>query len=101
MFPSYVICWSTFLTPDAFFGEMMRVSGRGYLTTPSTVAEKVFGWSKHLWFVSVHEGTLTLRPKDRPLCDPTLSRVFHSLHSRDASFRRFYRKNRDLFVVQY
>lgn len=86
---------------ELLFREMTRASRKGYITTPSALAEKVFGWSKHVWFVSIDEGVLTLRPKKRALYDASLSRVFHSLHREDRSFRRFYAKNRHLFVVEY
>jgi uncharacterized protein YbaR (Trm112 family) len=86
---------------DTFLSDMMRVSHKGYITTPSALAEKIFGWSKHIWFVSVDDGILTLRPKQRTLYDASLSKVFHALHQRDKSFQRFYAKNRHLFVVEY
>jgi len=86
---------------DTFLNDMMRVSHAGYITTPSALAEKLFGWSKHVWFVSVDDGTLTLRPKQRTLYDASLSKVFHTLYQNNRSFRRFYAKNRHLFVVEY
>ena len=86
---------------DAFIGEMMRVSRRGYIATPSILSEKLFGWTKHVWFVSIDNGILKLRPKESPLHDPDLSKLFHPLYERNRSFRRFYKKNRKLFVVEY
>lgn len=84
-----------------FMAELQRVSRRGYISTPSSVAEKLFGWDKHVWFVSNRTGQLHLLAKDRTLFDAELNRAFHTRFARSRAFRRFYRANSDLFVVQY
>lgn len=84
-----------------FAAELQRVSRRGYISTPSSVAEKLFGWDKHVWFVSKRAGRLHLLAKDRTLFDAELNRAFHTRFATSRAFQRFYRADSDLFVVQY
>lgn len=86
---------------ETFLAEMMRVSRRGYITSPSRLAEKLFGWDIHIWFVSSEDGRLILRAKGQPIFDPELSSVFHGLFAKDRSFDQFYRRNRSLFVMEH
>lgn len=37
---------------SSFFGELMRVSPGGYLSSPSALRELVFGWPYHRWFIT-------------------------------------------------
>lgn len=86
---------------ESFLTEMMRVSHRGYITCPSRLAEKVFGWNFHAWFVSSENECLILQAKDYPIFDSELSSVFHELFAKDRSFRKFYQRNQSLFVTEY
>jgi uncharacterized protein YbaR (Trm112 family) len=86
---------------EEFIDEMTRVAHSGYISTPSALAEKLFGWTKHVWFVSVKGEKLLFVAKQRPLYDPQLSSVFHSLFSNNRLFQQFYRRNRDLFTVSF
>ena len=79
----------------------MRVGRKGYITTPSALSEKLFGWEKHVWFVGIEDGILTLRAKERTLYDRDLSSLFHKLYRVDPAFRRFSAQRQDLFVVEY
>jgi uncharacterized protein YbaR (Trm112 family) len=86
---------------DSFLEEMMRAGRRGYITTPSSLSEKLSGWKKHVWFVSIDDGILKLEAKEKALYDRQLSRIFHRLYEQDRAFRCFYQKNCHLFVVEY
>lgn len=86
---------------EQFLNEMARVSKRGYITVPSSLSEKLFGWAKHVWFISTDGNTLHLRAKQRTLYDPELSELFHGLHRQNVSFRKFYQENRHLFIVEH
>ena len=72
--------------PGKFLAEAMRVGHTGYITTPSVLSEKLFGWEKHVWFVSIEDGALILRAKERTLYDRDLSSLFHKLYAMDPAF---------------
>lgn len=86
---------------ERMMAEMMRVAHRGYITVPSALSEKLFGWDTHFWFISVENGVLTFQGKDRPIYDPQLAQTFHGLFNRSKSFRSFYAANRHLFVTEF
>ncbi len=86
---------------EALFCEFMRVARGGYFTAPSAIAEKLFGWDKHVWFTTVEDGELRLVAKDKPIYDSNLSTVFHSLYASDRQFRKFYRNHPTFFVTEY
>lgn len=90
--------------PGDFLDEIVRVSKRGYLTTPTELAEKIFGWEMHLWYVEVKDGVLTLRRKERPIYDSQLAKTFHALYSLnhdDNAFHRFYWAYPELFICEF
>jgi hypothetical protein len=54
---------------DVFASEMMRVTRRGYVMTPSPLVERLFGWQKQVWIVRMEDNRLVLQAKARPLYD--------------------------------
>lgn len=86
---------------EMFLRELVRVARRGYITAPSTIAEKLFSWDKHVWFTAVRDQELRLVAKEKPIYDSDLSALFHSLHASDRQFQQFYRNHQELFVTEY
>jgi uncharacterized protein YbaR (Trm112 family) len=97
----YIICAQVLEhvdDPEQMLKELMRVGRRGYIETPSEVAEWLYGWPFHRSVVNLLDGRLSIRPKSftSPFGD-----LFHVLGARDAAFRRFHLTHNALFLVQY
>lgn len=97
----YVIC-SHILEhveePERMLRELMRVASRGYIETPSEIAERLYGWPFHESVINLREGRLVIRKKT---FQPQFGRLFHLLAERDGEFSRFHRTHNDLFLVRY
>ena len=53
--------------PKAFCTELMRISKRGYIETPSKLAEKLLGESSHKYFVHKKGSILAFENKRKPV----------------------------------
>ena len=84
--------------PERMIRELMRVGRRGYIETPSEVAEWLYGWPFHRSVLNLLDGKLTIRPKS--FTSP-FGELFHVLGERDAAFRRFHLTHNALLLVQY
>ncbi len=96
----YVICAHVLEhadDPGAMLHELMRVGTRGYIETPSEVAEWLYGWPFHRSVVNLVDGRLQIRPKD--FTSP-FGELFHVLAARDPVFRRFHRTHARLLLVR-
>lgn len=84
--------------PARMLDELMRVGRRGYIETPSEVAEVLYGWPFHRSVVHNVGTTLMVRRKDfaSPFGD-----LFHLLAAHDPEFRAFHRTHDGLFLVRY
>lgn len=88
--------------PERFLEEAMRVSRRGFIVTPSELAEKIMGgWAFHLWLVSISkDGSLKLVQKQRAN-EADIPSTLHQLWLTDARFRRFYQSRLDVFETRF
>ncbi len=77
-----------------FFDELARVSSAGYVETPSAIGEHLFGWRKHRWLLTVHEGIVYVRPKQ---AHTPFGGLFHELMRQDAGLAAIYYRYPDLF----
>ena len=97
----YVIC-SHLLEhleqPEKAANEITRVGKAGYFETPSIIAERLFGWDFHLWFVMSKNGALFLQKKRKGV---RLGGFFHKLIEKQIWFRRFFEENQNLFYTKY
>jgi len=62
----YVICSHVLehaKEPAQFISELVRVSHRGYIETPSRLSEKVFDFSYHRWIITRENDLLILQKK--------------------------------------
>ena len=69
--------------PVKLLGELQRVARRGYIETPSSVHERLYGNPFHKWYVDLADGTLQLvaKPEARP-ADP-IQTWFRRLYEND------------------
>lgn len=97
----YVICSHVLEhveEPARMLGELMRVAPRGYIETPSEIAEWLYGWPFHESVVNLVDGTLVIRKKS---FRSPFGRLFHVLAERDREFSRFHVGHPDLLLVRY
>ena len=84
--------------PERMIRELMRVAARGYIETPSEIAERLYGWPFHRSVINVVNGTLVIRRKNFV---SQFGELFHVLGARDPAFKRFHLTHHRLFLVQY
>ena len=97
----YVICLHVLEhveDPDRLLAEMMRVSSRGYIETPSEIGERIYGWHYHNWVVNRINGRLVLYKNPKRA---EFGQLFHTLAAQDKYWRKFHIMHHDLFLVQY
>lgn len=97
----YVICSHVLEhveDPEKLARELQRVAPRGYIETPSEIAERLYGWPYHHWLVNLVNGKLILRAKD---IRDQFGQLFHSLAAQDRDFANFHNRHPNLFLVQY
>lgn len=97
----YVICTHVLEhvdDPQKVAQELQRVAPRGYIETPSEIAERLYGWPYHHWLINLVDGKLVLRAKDTP---SQFGQLFHSLAAHDRDFANFHKRHPHLFLVQY
>ncbi len=97
----YVICSHVLehvSDPERLVQELQRVAPRGYIETPSEIAERLYGWPYHHWLVNLVEGKLVLRAKHIP---NQFGQLFHSLAAHDRDFANFHNRHPNLFLIQY
>jgi hypothetical protein len=84
--------------PGRMLEELMRVGRRGYIETPSELAERLYGWPFHRSVINLVDGNLAIRRKN---FTPQFGELFHFLAAHDPLFRRFHFTHNSLFLVQY
>ena len=97
----YVICLHVLEhveDPEYLLSEMMRVSTRGYIETPSEVGELIYGWPYHNWIVNEVDGKLVIRENEKRA---EFGQLFHTLAAKDKYWRKFHIMHHRLFLVQY
>lgn len=84
--------------PIQFAREVQRVSHAGYIGSPSEIAERMFHWSFHRWYVNIYDGTIVLHPKEP--AEP-FGELFDYLYAYNPAYYFFQRSMPDLFWVEY
>ena len=69
--------------------ELSRISGAGYVETPTDLHEKLFPMTWHKWLVSRREGRLRFQAKQTPFLDEQLSDWFRPRWGQDRNLMRF------------
>lgn len=85
--------------PEVFLKELQRVGKAGYIETPSSFSESLFGWPFHLWEIDVVGGVLEIKTKNKTQNNQLkkISRYFDT----DKDLKRFFFKNRNLFFTAF
>ncbi len=97
----YVICLHVLEhveDPHLLLSEIMRVSSRGYIETPSEIGERIYGWHYHNWIVNRIDNRLVLQKNEKRA---EFGQLFHTLAARDKYWRKFHITHHNLFLVQY
>ena len=97
----YVICSHVLEhveNPELLFSELMRVASRGYIETPSEIAEWLYGWEYHNWVINLIGGQLIIQ---KNLAKNPFGQLFHTLAARDRNFAKFHIAHHDIFLVKY
>lgn len=97
----YVICSHVLEhveDPEKLIHELMRVASRGYIETPSEIAERLYGWPYHNWIINLVNGKLLIQKKVSP---SQFGQLFHSLTAQDQNFARFHEHYHQIFLVRY
>ncbi len=102
----YVVCFHILEhmpDPAKFLREVMRVGKRGWIQSPSEIAERLFHWSFHRWYVNLIDGKLVLHPLDYEggQDKDTFGDLFDHLYAQNPRFARFSRSMPALFYVDY
>jgi hypothetical protein len=83
--------------PQQFARELERTSAGGYIQSPSEIAERLFHWSFHRWYVNLVGETLVLHPKEP--AEP-MGELFDYLYEYNPAYYFFQRSMPDLFWVE-
>jgi SAM-dependent methyltransferase len=97
----YVICLHVLEhveDPHLLLSEIMRVSSRGYIETPSEIGERLYGWHYHNWVVNRIDDRLVLQQNNKKA---EFGQLFHTLAAKDKYWRKFHITHHNLFLVQY
>ena len=97
----YIICSHVLEhveNPELLLRELMRVGYRGYIETPTEIAERLYGWPYHNWIVNLVDRKLLIQKK---VCDSQFGQLFHCLATHDKNFARFHNRYHHLFLIQY
>lgn len=84
--------------PPQFARELTRVARAGYIGSPSEIAERLFHWSFHRWYVNLIDDTLVLHAKEP--AEP-FGELFDYLYEYNPIYYFFQRSMPDLFWIEY
>lgn len=98
---AYIIC-SHILEhmddPQQFVRELERIGQSGYIGSPSEIAERLFHWSFHRWYVNLVDERLILHPKEP--AEP-FGELFDYLYEYNPVYHLFQRSMPELFWVEH
>lgn len=83
--------------PQLFAHELMRVSEAGYIQSPAEIAERLFHWSFHRWYVNLIDDTFVLHPKES---QEPFGELFDYLYEYNPAYAFFQRSMPDLFWAE-
>jgi SAM-dependent methyltransferase len=89
--------------PARLLKELQRVARRGYIETPSSVHERLYGNPFHKWLVDVPGGVLRLAPKPEARSSDPVQRWFRNLYETDLDVQYWINGNLEelRFLVQH
>lgn len=84
--------------PRQFATELARVGSGGYIGCPTEIAERLFHWSFHRWYVNRVGSRLVLYPKEP--AEP-FGELFDYLYAANPAYLCFQRSMPHLFWIDY
>ncbi len=84
--------------PQQFANELARVGAAGYIGCPTEIAERLFHWSFHRWYVNRVGDTVVLHPKEP--AEP-FGELFDYLYEYNPAYYFFQRSMPHLFWMDY
>ncbi|MEO5953040.1 MAG: methyltransferase domain-containing protein [Chloroflexia bacterium] len=85
--------------PVRFCSELQRVAKRGFIASPTELAEHMFYWTFHKWYVNKVNNKLILHPKVN--VPNIFGDLFHYLYEYNPWYARFHRSLPDMFWMEY
>jgi uncharacterized protein YbaR (Trm112 family) len=85
--------------PARFCSELQRVAKRGFIASPTELAEHMFYWSFHKWYVNKVGNKLILHPKVN--VPNVFGELFDYLYEYNPWYARFHRSVPDMFWMEY
>ena len=85
--------------PERFCSELQRVSRAGFIASPTELAEHMFYWSFHKWYVNKTGDKLVLHPKVN--VPNIFGDLFHYMYEYNPWYARFHRSLPDMFWMEY
>jgi SAM-dependent methyltransferase len=86
--------------PEVFLKELQRVGKAGYIETPSSFSEDLFGWPFHVWQIDVEDGELVLRTKNNQT-NHQLKKLKPYFDNNNKFLKKFSAERRILFYTRY
>jgi len=83
--------------PGKGIEELMRVAKRGYIETPSSLMEILYGWQFHKWLVHIEGNKLVFNRKDKNVVYGILPQSV----KKTSLFDKLVNKNQDVFLIRY
>lgn len=83
--------------PQQFASELKRVSKAGYIQSPSEIAERMFHWSFHRWYVNKIGETLILHPRDK---EEPFGELFDYMYEYNPAYYFFQRTMPEMFWIE-
>ncbi len=89
--------------PAKLLKELQRVARRGYIETPSSVHERLYGNPFHKWLVDLAGGVLRIAPKPQARSSDPVQKWFRNLYETDLDFQYWINGNLEElgFLVQH
>jgi SAM-dependent methyltransferase len=83
--------------PVQFVGELTRVAKAGYIQSPAEIAERMFHWSFHRWYVNLIDDTIILHPREP---HEPFGEFFDYMYAYNPAYYLFQRSMPHLFWVE-
>lgn len=83
--------------PVQFVSELTRVSKAGYIQSPAEIAERMFHWSFHRWYVNLVDDTIILHPRED---HEPFGEFFDYMYAYNPAYYLFQRSMPHLFWVE-
>ncbi len=86
--------------PERFLAEAQRVARGGYIVSPNSRCEVLFGSFRHRWIIDLSDDNV-LHIKTKTEGGAFLDGFFYDLYENNTDFRKFWHRNQTLFETRY